>query len=159
MGTNKSSELLRCNHAAIDGLSLDVRSTSEVRDRRAGFREFSAVVAIHSGCLRSLVMPALASSRHSEARSLVLESLAAVDSTLLAVADMAVASGEFNAGFNELDGLLQILFEQEARLLFPLLGASPENIWGPLAQRIEIYGARCASEATRDARWFRHGLR
>ena len=38
-----SSELLRRTHDAIDGLALDVRSAADAVDRRARFREFSAL--------------------------------------------------------------------------------------------------------------------
>lgn len=154
-----SPELLRRSHDAIDGLALDVRSAGNAAERRARFREFSVAVAMHSGCLRAIVMPALASSRPSEVRALVLENLQAVDDCLLGTADVDVVSGGFNTRFAGLEALLELQFELEARLLFPLLLAARDGAGEPLAQRVEIYGARKAAEAARDPKWLRRGLR
>jgi hypothetical protein len=159
MSMNTSPELLLRSHDAIDGLSLDVRSARHAAARRACFSEFSALVAMHIGCLRWIVMPALASLRPSDTPALVLENLAAVDGALLRAVETDVTSDEFNPRFEELDILLRLQFELETRLLFPMLLAGREGKREPLAQNIEMYGARVALEATRDVHWFQRGLR
>jgi hypothetical protein len=157
--TNTSSELLLRSHDAVDGLSLDVRAAISAQDRSTSFSEFSASVAMHIGCLRWIVMPALASSSSSDTPALVLENLAAVERALLKTVEAAAGSNEFNTAFQELELLLRVQFELEARLLFPLLLAGREDARAPLAQSIEIYGARLALEAARDVKWFERGLR
>src|SRR5688572_29761487 len=96
MGMTTSGELLRRHHDAIDGLALDVRSAASATERVARVRELSAAVAMHGGCLRSVVLPALASSRPEETRALVLENLAAVDRSVLSVLDADVGSTVFS---------------------------------------------------------------
>jgi hypothetical protein len=157
--TTTSSELLLRSHDAVDGLSLDVRAAVSAQDRSDHFSDFSACVAMHIGCLRWIVMPALASSTSSDTPALVLENLAAVERALHKAAEAPANSNEFNTRFQQLAGHLRLQFELEARLLFPLLLAGREGARVPLAQSMEIYGARLAVEAARDVNWFQRGLR
>jgi hemerythrin HHE cation binding domain-containing protein len=159
MSTNTSPELLVRSHDAIDGLSLDVCSAPHAAARSACFSEFAALVAMHVECLRRIVMPALASSRPSDTPALVLENLASVDRALLRTVEVDVASDDFNTRFEELAALLRLQFELETRLLFPMLVAGDEGKRVPLAQKIEIYGARAALEAAREVHGFQRNLR
>lgn len=159
MSVTTSGELLRRNHDAIDGLALDVRSAGSAAQRGARLREFSAAVAMHGGCLRAVVMPALATSRPAETRALLMENLAAVDRTLLAALVADVGSAVFSQRFADLEALLQVQFELEGRMLFPLLLARREDSRPALAQRIETYGASAAVASAREPDWFARGLR
>jgi hypothetical protein len=159
MSTNTSPELLLRSHDAIDGLSLDVRSARHAAARRACFSEFSMLVTMHIGCLRWIVMPALASAKPGDTRALVLENLAAVDRALHRAVEADVTSDQFNMRFEELEVLLRLQFALETRLLFPMLLAGPEGKQEPLAQGIEVYGARRALEAAHKVHWFQRGLR
>jgi hypothetical protein len=159
MSTITSPELLVGIHDAIDGLALDVRSASHPTARSVSFSEFAALVAMHIGCLRWIVMPALASSRPSDSPALVLENLAAVDRALLSAVEADVASDEFNTRFEGLAALLRLQFELETRRLFPMLIAGDEGKRVLLAQKMGIFGARAALEAARDVHGFHRDLR